>query len=847
MDMKKNKNRFLIVILLSLLFQLPDALHSQEEKSGKNNLLFSENFENGQDKPMFKKWMSGAVADEKIEIVASDSFSGKQCMKISFTPIDGKYWYYLLDVDIVQEADADYVAEAVLKACSKGNINVKLYTTSSSYQDREYKKIKNDGYMETAGTLSDKNVWEKIRSAPYNKIKMLKNAGKDEPYVKFRGVIIAVDSAKVGVPVTIFVDDISIRKADDAEKAKFFVELQKKYPYTPKDYPIQTEHFYYGLWTHGLGTGYYDWNQYKELQSKKDRYLCAIEKMIECNADTMMSETYYPSQDMARIDDIVESAEIANTYGLSTIAQTYLTPYYKKEKTLADCQKSIDIVIPKLKATKGIVSYYLIDEPEPDERSLEYWIWGKKAINSIDPEKPVTGVRDTIAKVAYYGYTERIHCLDIYPLRVQGGGKKTYDMEGGSPLVIESFCDAAYLAGAKDLWMFNQSFFTAYPPQFRMPSPAEIRMMTYVSLAFGSKGLFYFSFLTPLATTTEGHEKTVGIYNDVYAPQYDFGKEVIRLGNIVPIYAPVLVGTSYVKDAGFLVEADTVAVESENKKAIGYGYNQGNAYGVLVCYNRSVNSLQEGKIKFPDDIIKGKKVFDLLKLQEIKLINNSLSLSFTAGDGAIFVIASEKDFATISQECSMRRFYSIKRRFDFYAGEAINAGISVADEMKSAENALKILKTDSLAAVTQMSDAYDSLNKKMESHPVLSSVKKHLRNIQDNYSAILTEYWPYIIDNWGGISLTKDSKWSLWTKQMIMISETYILIRNGLYAGKLNEALAIAEDADALSSAMKAACGVNRFETVDDVKINDVYNQARKNFSGLGMTVLKNKETKSRD
>ncbi|MCP4644553.1 MAG: hypothetical protein GY851_29180, partial [bacterium] len=157
---------------------------------------------------------------------------------------------------------------------------------------------------------------------------------------------------------------------------------------------------------------------------------------------------------------------------------------------------------------------------------------------------------------------------------------------------------------------------------WRLPSPAEHRLSNYISLANGGRTIQYFSMNGFLPHTSRRRDRLVmsprilGFGTSVGAPMHPAGREVFAQGNIVPVYGPVLMPTTWEYQRVLPVTSAQITTMSPNKNAIGAGYNKGESYDVVVVYNRDISRPQSGTVTLTD-VLRRRGVFDLYADKEV--------------------------------------------------------------------------------------------------------------------------------------------------------------------------------------------------------------------------------------
>ncbi len=153
----------------------------------------------------------------------------------------------------------------------------------------------------------------------------------------------------------------------------------------------------------------------------------------------------------------------------------------------------------------SLVRYQVRDEPAP--ALVPNWILVQRILAAVDPSRPAFSCFNSGASLATVADSTNLSeaVFDIYPL---GAGAAPQTL-GGFVRALDGFINAA---GGNVLWPVLQAF--AKPNAWRYPSPEELRAMTYLSLAAGAQGAFYFLY----QTMPDHPEKLEGLVDAAGAP-----------------------------------------------------------------------------------------------------------------------------------------------------------------------------------------------------------------------------------------------------------------------------------------------------------------------------------------
>lgn len=801
----------------------------------KETPIFLETFE-APTSAVFSKWAGGSVRDERCEVVTREG--GGKCFSISFVPSlapgEGKFWYYAIPVDLKVDPDMKTVISFEIKfeATGASKPEVILGTAYDGYRDAAFQEVKASGWVSVHGAPATPDRWQTLQSPPFNRVQSMKDNGKDEPFIKMKRILISIRSLTPGERFTLWIDNVSVAPVSAEDVREY--ERKSRIAFTPSEYPIQSGRFYYGVWA-TPDVGNYPWWPYADIIPKKERILCNLEAMLACQFDTIFTAEIRP--DGSNLDEVLSLVDTAKRFGFSSIAKTYFTPYYDRKRSLEECGAAIDRIIPILKKNDGIVSYYLIDEPEPNEETMKWWLWGKSKIGALDPSRPVTGLMDQVSKVKYFGYTEHTLAMDAYPFEIPRTSRYDESEAGGDPLAIERYLDAAQESGAKSSWMMLWSAGELWSKNFyaRMPTAEELRLMSFAALAKGARGLFYFALRGILPVDSGKQEQLFGIFNEMYQVQDPFGRELLRLGEDLPVLGGLLIGTDLRRDSGIELEAETLPVSSPNKKAFGLGLYSGKDYELLIVYNRDAGKSRKGILALGSARTKSREVFDLGNMSAAVTSGGQLTLELAPGDGRFFLIASKEVRAQVVGECFARKYGSLKRRLDFLKPEAAAYGIQPGQEDGEAD---LLLAKDPRAAYEKKWLAKKNLSTRLGENEQYRVARKSLDEAAALYGSLNGNYRRHLAGHPGSFQIPGDPDLKRFTIDLVKLTDTYVLLRNALYAGKGKEIAAPAASLKTAVSELEKASRSQGFKGASQSDVDALFKQAQ-SYLGIAETCLR--------
>ncbi len=140
-------------------------------------------------------------------------------------------------------------------------------------------------------------------------------------------------------------------------------------------------------------------------------------------------------------------------------------------------------VYQKIGKYSSLLRYQTRDEPWTE--LVPNWVKAQRALHAVDPTRPAfscfcnPGPLESLLQITTLGEA----VFDIYPL----GPNAPSQTLGNFVATLDSYTQ---VASGVTRWPVLQSFYKA--GSWRYPTPEELRAMTYLSLASGAKGMFYF-------------------------------------------------------------------------------------------------------------------------------------------------------------------------------------------------------------------------------------------------------------------------------------------------------------------------------------------------------------------
>jgi hypothetical protein len=196
-----------------------------------------------------------------------------------------------------------------------------------------------------------------------------------------------------------------------------------------------------------------------------------------------------------------------------------------------EVRNAVKAVADRIGSYKSLVRYQIRDEPPMP--MVPNWLMIQRELALADPTRPAFSCfchQDSLARIAEQTKLSEA-VFDIYPQ-----GLTLPQQSLGNFLPALDGYKAAARGGT--MWAVLQSF--AKPVVWRYPTPEELRAMTYLSLAAGVKGIFYFLY----QSMPDHPEKLEGLIDPqgrptwMYAPTAKLVEELGKLSSLILSLVP---------------------------------------------------------------------------------------------------------------------------------------------------------------------------------------------------------------------------------------------------------------------------------------------------------------------
>lgn len=424
----------------------------------------------------------------------------------------------------------------------------------------------------------------------------------------------------------------------------------------------------------------------------------------------------YPDSSAKNWDQLGVVLDIYGANRIGCLPTAYLSRYYRSDLSRETCEATIRRQIPRFRDKKGLLGWYIIDEPESSDNALADYLWAQKLINEEDPTHPVT----TGGNMVNYPFDRHrpVVIFDRYPLREQSR----------SPWSIASITRLIYREASGPVWYIAPAFHNI-TGEYPRPTRAEFRLMCYGALANGAKGLFFYEYRQ---RPTWLRMASTGLV-DVFEVGSELWDEVGKMGGHLSAIGPLLLDTDLVEDFPVKVQAEEITIEWDEKiPAISVGVLKSRRAErrFLVVYNNDIAAAQKARITLAKE---GKPVlFDLFALEPVKY-DGTFAVDFPPGEGRIYLLAGKDETANCKAQILSARFAQEKEmvQYDFYFAQLSGLVPSdFADKAKTPKQ-LRAAK-DKLAAALRAEPAYGKMRDRLD------AVQHRLSELNLLYEARIT-------------------------------------------------------------------------------------------------------------
>jgi hypothetical protein len=287
-------------------------------------------------------------------------------------------------------------------------------------------------------------------------------------------------------------------------------------------------------------------------------------------------------------------------------------------------------VYNKIGRYPSLFRYQIRDEPE--ERMIPNWIRVNQVLREFEPARGGFSCfcSPEFIPSAARGFSMTEVVFDLYPHFIDVSRQSL----GNFLSALDLFKQAA---GTIPKWAVLQSF--AKPEWWRYPTPEELRAVTYLSLAAGVKGLFYFIYQSmpdhpeQLRGLVESDGRPTEIYNEVMS----LVREVRKISALVADLEPCIVSEKSgldIRTCSFQEQGREVFIPNAIKGDVEAGtYRDSAGNRVLILAGRRPD--RPIRVQISDGEGRGWK--DVLTGEVFHPKNGSVTVSLAPGSGCVLI------------------------------------------------------------------------------------------------------------------------------------------------------------------------------------------------------------------
>ncbi|MBI4208921.1 MAG: hypothetical protein HY538_04365 [Deltaproteobacteria bacterium] len=318
------------------------------------------------------------------------------------------------------------------------------------------------------------------------------------------------------------------------------------------------------------------------------------------------------------------------------------------EKNMKIIREAMQHYLPLFKDHPALLGYVLVDEPYPHQLPLLVAI--QRVIEEIDPVHPVLTSVQSPHQVYTYASSQNMMFSGSYPY----GSKKDYSYVWSLKDTITQIRKNIF---GGYYWVCLQGFTRGIEDRV---TRADYRLQTHVQMMAGIDGLIHYTYFPHRYSIRSEQSENFGFIDFVEAPyegELDLWGEIEELDERYFPFREIFSRLSSPSQAlSVRVESGSIEGSLGPRPAIELRVQEMSGVGLwLFLANIDVQKTHSGKLIFPAELFKGKKVYDLLRLQEIGEAVPS-QFSIAPGDLSILLIAEPAGYLQIREEISKNRF-----------------------------------------------------------------------------------------------------------------------------------------------------------------------------------------------
>ena len=505
-----------------------------------------------------------------------------------------------------------------------------------------------------------------------------------------------------------------------------------------------------------------------------------------------------------------EILDVAGRHGIGLIASAqHLHAHVNQlgeltgELTMDQVLEGVSSTARAVRDRPHVLAHLVYDEPRPAVAPKIQRVLN--AVQQVDPDHPAI-------------YTHSDMPLDRQHRPVEWRMLEAQD-------VLLSDCYAIAARSGRDPWLYGDVYipelrranpdalqwpivqaFTKPYTIWALPTPAEMRVQVYHTLAAGAKGMFFFitnhAYFGPWSPR---HGFYRGVGNPWYG-QEELFEEIGRIGSHLTTAGPLLVPLRFAPDYPAYVgaagspfdppetfHAYVLGANSESTRgglrrngeierpAIHVGAFSGPNYDVLVIHNDDPWNARSAAVTLDTE---HENVFDLATLERVPLARSArgatFRVSFAPGHGRLYLAGSDAAIDAARAEVLRRRYKHEALMLRLDAEIAQRCGVDVGPANQLLARAAQA--DDPAAALALVEQAGTAFRKAEAANRDYTSVRDMLESARDNFDQVYDWYnsspvWPKGPDSILSLGRLEE--------RIIPLSRSFSRVENAFRAGKL--------------------------------------------------------------
>lgn len=224
-------------------------------------------------------------------------------------------------------------------------------------------------------------------------------------------------------------------------------------------------------------------------------------------------------------ETLLQSAEEHDLQIILEVAPLVALVSRPGEVTEAEAYEAVRSLTDRIGKYRSLLRYQVRDEPPME--AIPNWILVQRILAAVDPSRPA------FSCFCWHASLDRLTqettlseaVFDIYPHRQ---GTPPPSMGG----FVSALTDFKAASRGNRMWAVLQAFGVHHAPgSWRYPTPAELRAQTYMALAAGCQGVFYFIY-SHMPGYLDGLVAADGTPTAMYEPTWRLAQEV---GELAPL------------------------------------------------------------------------------------------------------------------------------------------------------------------------------------------------------------------------------------------------------------------------------------------------------------------------